>query len=82
MVVPFRNTVDHFCVRVIAAPHQRPAAQRLCERWEPFIAQEYVMMLSMLGTTIGSMAREVRELQKNEFGELSESSHKGGVGVP
>ena len=54
MVIPFRNSVDHF--------------------------SEYVVTLAFIGTTIGKMAREVRELQKNEFGELSEPSHKGGVG--
>eukprot|EP01044_Picomonas_judraskeda_P003964 COSAG03_NODE_339_length_8835_cov_8.679144_5_plen_543_part_00 len=54
MVVPFRNSVDHF--------------------------SEYVMVLAMLGTTCGKMAREIRELGKDEFGEVSEPAHDGGVG--
>ena len=54
MVVPFRNSVDHF--------------------------SEYIMVLVMLGTTCGKMAREVRELGKDEFGELAEPAHEGGVG--
>ena len=54
MVVPFRNSVDHFA--------------------------EYVMVLAMLGTTCGKMAREIRELGKDEFGEVSEPAHEGGVG--
>lgn len=54
MVVPFRNSVDHF--------------------------SEYVMVLALLGTTCGKMAREIRELGKDEFGEVSEPVHDGGVG--
>jgi hypothetical protein len=86
MVVPFRNSVDHFSVSVIHRPtHQFPSTphrpfRRAAEKETVATTQEYVITLSMLGTTIGSMAREVRELQKNEFGELSEPSHKGGVG--
>jgi 3-carboxy-cis,cis-muconate cycloisomerase len=54
MVVPFRNSVDHF--------------------------SEYVMVLALLGTTCGKMAREIRELGKDEIGEVSEPVHDGGVG--
>ena len=41
---------------------------------------EYIMVLCMLGTTCGKMAREVRILGKDEFGEVSEPSNEGGVG--
>jgi len=41
---------------------------------------EYVMILAMLDTTCGRAAREIRELMKEEFGEVEEPVPPGSVG--
>lgn len=41
---------------------------------------EYVMLLALLDTTCGRIAREIRELMKEEFGEVEEPVPPGSVG--
>lgn len=41
---------------------------------------EYVMVLALVDTTCGRVAREVRELMKEEFGEVEEPVPPGSVG--
>ncbi len=41
---------------------------------------EYVMVLALLDTTCGRIAREIRELMKEEFGEVEEPVPAGSVG--
>lgn len=41
---------------------------------------EYVMVLALIDTTCGRVAREIRELMKEEFGEVEEPVPPGSVG--
>ncbi len=41
---------------------------------------EYVMVLALIDTTCGRIAREIRELMKEEFGEVEEPVPPGSVG--